>query len=795
MMFVFGVASGAVAVAIATLFTQHLAAGHRTRIVLFLFFKRRSSRRRFMSTVEFSSPVLGIVTSLSGSEPDGYRALVASSGTSGILVGKENQVVEIMSGSPAFSGLALSGQALFNSGTKLLNIWAGTRWNLEAPDRIRTSWFDDVGSAKIFAGTAGVALVLDTAYAPSLSEDWSDLQGLYVEGGMLAPTSNAEIRVPENTHADDVQWIDLSAGSVDLRLMAYSLPKWVGVITGDASHNAANAAINKPLIDHLMAKGGYWLKFSYEGLICTTGHLMNGAVPHKITGIGRNAAPGSTTVVDGLSFSGIACTNASVMGSDPAATLKYGFQPDSFVQDYSGNGSQTDFVIPWTYRHASDIQVAINGTIVTAFTFPDAQTVRFSTAPTSGASITLYKQSNPIIFDDISMGTSDPNSVVPLGLLAGPAANVNDFFYTVKNCCLTGRYGVHINWANHAVFEDNWIFGTEAIAITAPADSVNSVAQKIRLNNNIFSATQDSSGYVVFTQNLSSAVSALLQVNFTQNAFEFGHKLFKNTGAQFTFTNNHIERITNTTGGIIEETDDVTRSVWINTTYQGGNQASDVLNYLATGSIYIDPALQKLAGVVWVYGAGAPTFADRYNLLATQWFDTMTGLKYRKYAAIGTDGWAADQAEGRPYFIAKYTAGQATNVTGDGTAFTMKPNSAIYNNGNGYDASTGLFTARKDGPHQFAVGVAFNGLTSSHTVAVVRMFTSGGRSFDLQLLNPWAIQVGGGYSGLPASSITVWLLAGETVRVDITVQGGSKVVELFGVNANQYTTYFEGREL
>src|SRR5699024_7213042 len=103
-----------------------------------------------------------------------------------------------------------------------------------------------------------------------------------------------------------------------------------------------------------------------------------------------------------------------------------------------------------------------------------------------------------------------------------------------------------------------------------------------------------------------------------------------------------------------------------------------------------------------------------------------TGLKYRKYEASGSDGWTCEQAEGRPYFIAKYAAGAATNVTGDGTDFTMKPNVVPINNGNQYDSTTGLFTARRAAPHQFTVGLAFNGLLSGHTSSVTRLFTSGG---------------------------------------------------------------------
>lgn len=60
----------------------------------------------------FSKPVLSVITSLPGSPTNGDRYLVAHSGTSGGLVGKEDQIVERISGAWVYSGLPSDGQWL-----------------------------------------------------------------------------------------------------------------------------------------------------------------------------------------------------------------------------------------------------------------------------------------------------------------------------------------------------------------------------------------------------------------------------------------------------------------------------------------------------------------------------------------------------------------------------------------------------------------------------------------------------------------------------------------------------------
>jgi hypothetical protein len=59
---------------------------------------------------------------------------------------------------------------------------------------------------------------------------------------------------------------------------------------------------------------------------------------------------------------------------------------------YTGNGTATDFTIPFQYIDRSHVYVSVNNTLTTAFTFFSSTTIRFNTAPVSGANIVIYRR-------------------------------------------------------------------------------------------------------------------------------------------------------------------------------------------------------------------------------------------------------------------------------------------------------------------------------------------------------------------------------------------------------------------
>lgn len=59
---------------------------------------------------------------------------------------------------------------------------------------------------------------------------------------------------------------------------------------------------------------------------------------------------------------------------------------------YTGNGSSTDFSIGFAYLDRSHVYVTVNNVAVTSFTFFNSTTVRFNTAPATGAAIVIYRE-------------------------------------------------------------------------------------------------------------------------------------------------------------------------------------------------------------------------------------------------------------------------------------------------------------------------------------------------------------------------------------------------------------------
>jgi hypothetical protein len=84
---------------------------------------------------------------------------------------------------------------------------------------------------------------------------------------------------------------------------------------------------------------------------------------------------------------------------------------------YTGNGSNRLFSITFPYLNTTDIDVYLNGTlqtVTTQYTFANATTVEFVTAPSNGATVLLKRSTNDItlaatFFSGSSIRASDLN--------------------------------------------------------------------------------------------------------------------------------------------------------------------------------------------------------------------------------------------------------------------------------------------------------------------------------------------------------------------------------------------------
>ena len=75
---------------------------------------------------------------------------------------------------------------------------------------------------------------------------------------------------------------------------------------------------------------------------------------------------------------------------------------------YTGDGSQTNFYFPFPYLKQADVKATLNGVSTSAFTFATAQELSFNTAPASGVSIRIYRDTDT----DTLQATFSPGSAI-----------------------------------------------------------------------------------------------------------------------------------------------------------------------------------------------------------------------------------------------------------------------------------------------------------------------------------------------------------------------------------------------
>ena len=84
---------------------------------------------------------------------------------------------------------------------------------------------------------------------------------------------------------------------------------------------------------------------------------------------------------------------------------------------YTGNGSTTNYSFTFPYLETTDIKVSLNGVDTTAYTLANATTVSFNTAPSNGAAIRIYRDTD----DSTLAATFYPGSAIR-------ATDLNDNF-------------------------------------------------------------------------------------------------------------------------------------------------------------------------------------------------------------------------------------------------------------------------------------------------------------------------------------------------------------------------------
>jgi hypothetical protein len=143
--------------------------------------------------------------------------------------------------------------------------------------------------------------------------------------------------------------------------------------------------------------------------------------------------------------------------------------------------------------------------------------------------------------------------------------------------------------------------------------------------------------------------------------------------------------------------------------------------------------------------------------------------------------------------FAAYQSATTSNVTGDGTFYTVIFDTKLFDVSTNYNSGTGMFTAPSDGTYHFESYVQTGNISDQVFTAINFVTTSFLYHGDLQT----ATGDKNGSSILHLqNSITIEMTAGDTCYVQISIGGGSgsKTVNVAGAAApaNPIVTYFGG---
>ena len=169
--------------------------------------------------------------------------------------------------------------------------------------------------------------------------------------------------------------------------------------------------------------------------------------------------------------------------------------------------------------------------------------------------------------------------------------------------------------------------------------------------------------------------------------------------------------------------------------------------------------------------------------------DASDAFKISQGSALGTNDTFVMTASGertmplQPAFLVT-VASTISNVTGDGTAYTIVFDTEVYDQSG--DMTTTTFTAPVTGRYMLNLLCSISDLSSGHTTGRPRFVTSN-RTYS-SALNPYTVRdKTNGISSHPYSMVTD-MDSGDTVSISITVQSSTKTVDVYG---STYT-FFSG---
>ena len=136
----------------------------------------------------------------------------------------------------------------------------------------------------------------------------------------------------------------------------------------------------------------------------------------------------------------------------------------------------------------------------------------------------------------------------------------------------------------------------------------------------------------------------------------------------------------------------------------------------------------------------------------------------------------------QPGFATKLS-GNLTNVTGDGTSYTVIFDSVVnQQGGTNYNNATGVFTAPSTGYYMFTYALSFTGLTASFTSGQIYLNTTS-QIYRTFVINPGAIRSSGNLD--LGCGVIAYMSSGNTASLITSMSGSTKTISL----STSFTTF------
>lgn len=171
-----------------------------------------------------------------------------------------------------------------------------------------------------------------------------------------------------------------------------------------------------------------------------------------------------------------------------------------------------------------------------------------------------------------------------------------------------------------------------------------------------------------------------------------------------------------------------------------------------------------------------------------------TALKSGSGNIVANSGFTIDSS-GRTFNTVQpafcgYCSGNKTNVTGDGTQYTIVFDSELFDQNSNFNTSTGTFTAPVTGKYWLFASVGVTGIGALNTSGSPRIVTTA-NTYQQFLNGPSNCYTTTSTNYSAQVGVLATMTAGDTATVTITINGGTKIVSVLG-DASSFNTTFSG---